>query len=112
MARANRGWPAGPSGCARRYRGRGGGYTPAVRYVYQVGTERLEATRLGFGWEAAHRSKERAREELGALAPGAEVVVYYNPLWARDAALRPGVTVFTIGFLVIGVILIVYGLRS
>jgi hypothetical protein len=52
---------------------------PAVGYEYEVGAQQFEGARLGFGWQVLRASEASARKKLGTRAPGAEVVIDYNP---------------------------------
>ena len=97
---------------ARHWPGFRSGYAPTVRYAYEVAGRQLDGSRLRFGPQALRGSERKARQALGGLAPGAEVVIYYNPRRPGDAVLRQGVTRGTLWFLLVGAFLITIGLRS
>ncbi|MCP3730713.1 DUF3592 domain-containing protein [Sphingomonas sp. MG17] len=61
-------------------------YYPAIRYDYDVGGQRLSATRYAFGnWSGTY---QQVSEVIAGLPEGGQVPVYYDPANPKFAVLE------------------------
>lgn len=96
----------------RERQARGTRYLPTIRYRYDVGGSVFVASRVRFGLQLLYRAPGAAGRALGALPPGREVRVYYNPKKPSEAVLGRGVTILTLVFLVAGILFVALAARS
>jgi hypothetical protein len=89
--------------------GRGGTtYVPTVAYTYEVDGSRLVGTRIWhmeFGFLSAD-----AREIAETLAPGSNVTVHFNPKRPNVSLLRPGLTRYSVGWILVSFFALLLGL--
>jgi Protein of unknown function (DUF3592) len=89
--------------------GRGGTtYVPTVAYTYEVNGRRLVGTRiwhvkLGF-------LSVDAREIAETFTPGSNVIVHFNPKRPNVSLLRPGLTRYSVGWILLSCCTLLLGL--
>ncbi len=84
-------------------------WRPNIRYEYQVGGRRFEASRLSFGLATFPDGSGGVEAVIARYAPGTLHTVYVDPADPARAVLRPGLDVLMVFFAGIGIAFVVVG---
>lgn len=87
-------------------------YTPIVAYTFKVGSVSYTGDRVSFGGTVSYGLYFQAEQYLDDYPVGAVVIVHYDPANPEKCCLEPGLNLFNVIFLVVGVPLLGAGLLT